>query len=106
MKTQEVHLAKGEIYLLHMSILAINEKTKEDKYFDKNFSLVKKTLAVKKELATDIEALITAEMPISDLFKDKEVFTFNLPIFTEEEFEKMNFDLAKYEAFEKLLEVK
>jgi hypothetical protein len=106
MKTQEVQLTKGEIYLLHMSILAINEKNKEDKYFDKNFNLVKKVLAVKKELSLEWESITEAKLTIDSLFTDKELIMFQLPIFTEEDFEKMNFDVAKTEAFEKLLKVK
>ena len=103
METKEIQLTKGEIYLLMIAIMAINEKNKTSNYFDGNYKLVKKILSVKKTLATDWEAIQEAKPTIDVLFADKELIDFTVPVFTDEDCEKMLFDIEKAEAFEKLI---
>jgi hypothetical protein len=101
MTTKTFDLTKGEAYILFTAVMGISARNKQETFL--NYELSVKLLSIKKALQITMDALEEAKVTVQEVFADKEVAFYTLPIFSEDELKIIIKGPDELEVFEKLV---
>jgi len=101
MSNKTFDLTKGEAYFLFTAVMGIAARNKQEQFL--NYDLSVKLLTIKKALQITMDALEEAKITVQEVFADKELTEYVLPVFTEEDLRIIIKGPDELEAFEKLV---